>query len=337
MIPGDIVYLKPESAEEAVAAWTLAAEAASGAASAAGEPSAAGAAGPRYLAGGTEILTTARRSAAYAVGALVDVKGVPEARASGGLPASLAGAAWLGGAEAAGDATASGAATAAGEPGAADGFYFGAALPLAELEDGRLFPLLSDAARGVADRTTRNRLSLGGNVAGQLPYREAVLPLLAAGALGYSALPADASAAAGSEARLVRWDLRARFDKRLALLPGELLLGFSVPKAAAEARAAYVRRTRTGPIDYSLITLCALRTRGGAAWALGGAFPYPARSDEADRALSEALAASGEARTRALGRAAAALGEPRSDPRASGEYRAALIALALETAAEELS
>lgn len=310
MIPGDIVYLKPESAEEAVAAWTLA--------------NAASAAAPRYLAGGTEILTTARRSAAYAVGALVDLKAVPEAKAAGALPASLAGTAWLG--EAAGD-----------EPDGADGVYFGAALPLAELEDGRLFPLLSEAARGVADRTTRNRLSLGGNVAGQLPYREAVLPLLAAGALGYSALPGDASAAGGSEARLVRWGLRSRFDKRLTLLPGELLLGFWVPKAAAEARAAYVRKTRTGPIDYPLITLCALRTRSGAAWALGGAFPYPARSDEADLALSEAIAASGDARARALGRAAAALGEPRSDQRGGGEYRSALIALALETVAEELS
>lgn len=323
MIPGDIVYLKPESAEEAVAAWRLAnaASAAAGAAAADGAASADGAAAPRYLAGGTEILTTARRSAAYAVGALVDVKGVPEAKAAGALPDSLAGAAWLG--EAVG-----------GEP---DGAYFGAALPLAELEDGRLFPLLSEAARGVADRTTRNRLSLGGNVAGQLPYREAVLPLLAAGALGYSALPGDASAAGGSEARLVRWGLRSRFDKRLTLLPGELLLGFWVPKAAAEARAAYVRKTRTGPIDYPLITLCALRTRSGAAWALGGAFPYPARSDEADLALSEALAASGDARARALGRAAAALGEPRSDQRGGGEYRSALIALALETVAEELS
>lgn len=316
MIPGDVVYLKPESAEEAVAAWTLANAAAAG----------AGSAAPRYLAGGTEILTAARRSAAYPVGALVDIKAVPEAKAAGALPPSLAGAAWLSGAEATG-----------GAPAGADGVYFGAALPLARLEDGRLFPLLSDAARGVADRTTRNRLSLGGNVAGQLPYREAVLPLLAAGALGYSALPGDASAADGARLRLVRWSLRSRFDKRLALLPGELLLGFWIPKAATEARSAYVRKTRTGPIDYPLITLCALRTRSGAAWALGGAFPYPARSDEADGALSEALAASGDARARALGRAAAALGEPRSDQRAGGEYRAALIALALESVAEELS
>lgn len=318
MIPGDIVYLKPESAAEAVAAWALAASAAAGASSA------AGAAGPRYLAGGTEIMTTARRSSAYALGALVDLKGVPESQAAGALPASLAGVAWLG-------------EPADGEPAGAGGVYFGAALPLAELEDVRLFPLLSAAARGVADRTTRNRLCLGANVVGQLPYREAVLPLLAAGALGYSALPGAAAASGGAKVRLVRWGLRSRFDKRLALLPGELLLGFWVPKAAAEARAAYVRKTRTGPIDYPLITLCALRTQSGAAWALGGAFPYPARSDEADRALAEALAASGDARKRALGRAASALGEPRSDPRASGEYRAALIALALETVAEELA
>ncbi|MFH2114623.1 MAG: FAD binding domain-containing protein [Spirochaetota bacterium] len=52
----------------------------------------------------------------------------------------------------------------------------GAALPLSTFEDWPGFPLLSSTIKGVADRTVRNRLTLGGNIAGMLPYREALAP-----------------------------------------------------------------------------------------------------------------------------------------------------------------
>jgi CO/xanthine dehydrogenase FAD-binding subunit len=58
----------------------------------------------------------------------------------------------------------------------------GAALSLNEVVDSKLFPLLSATCRRIADHTVRNRLTLGGNICGRLPYREAGLPLLVAGA-----------------------------------------------------------------------------------------------------------------------------------------------------------
>ena len=55
MIAADITYLRPDTAEEAVDAWSRHE-------------------GARYLAGGTEITTSARRTAAYDLRACIDFK-----------------------------------------------------------------------------------------------------------------------------------------------------------------------------------------------------------------------------------------------------------------------
>lgn len=54
----------------------------------------------------------------------------------------------------------------------------GAALSLTYIEERNYFPLLSTVAKEVADHTARNKITLGGNVCGQIFYREAVLPFL---------------------------------------------------------------------------------------------------------------------------------------------------------------
>lgn len=290
MISTDITYIQVDSPEEAVLAWST-------------HP------GARYLAGGTEICTTARRSAAYLLTALIDVKGLAETQ----LLKTQAGRTVL-----------------------------GAALPLSILEDWPGFPLLSATIKGVADRTVRNRLSLGGNIIGMLPYREGVLPLLLADATGVSVVPGPGGTA---PVRKV-WRLRERFDKRLLLEPGELVLNFSLPADFTSLPWTHSRRTRTGPVDYPLVTLCMVRDGTALRLAVSGAQPYPQRSDTADAVLSAKLM---PADTLSAGSLSAedfqstpdavldALGKPRSDQRASGEYRAALLKLLLGSALEDLS
>ncbi len=280
MIPTDITYLRADSPEEAVLAWGA-------------HP------GARYLAGGTEITTTARRSAAYPLTSLIDVKSLPETLI---LETQ------------------------------ADRIALGAALPLSTLEDWPGFPLLSATIKGIADRTVRNRLSLGGNITGMLPYREAVLPLLLADATGVSIAPGPGGAAPVCKV----WRLRDRFDKRLVLDPGELVLNFSLPAGFAALPWAHRRKTRTGPVDYPLVTLCLVRDGSAFRLAVSGAQPYPVRSDAADAALPAGSISADTipSRTAAV---LDALGMPRSDQRASAAYRAELLRLALGSALEELS
>ena len=249
---------------------------------------AGGSEGLRYFGGGTEIATNARKAALPPPRALIDIKRIADARRLERADGRL---------------------------------YLGAALSLNEVADSELYPLLTATVRRVADRTTRNRLSLGGNLAGNLPYREAALPLLLADAKILTILPGPLP---GSPPERRERALRSVFDKRLLLEPGELVLGFTLSAGLADLPWKHYRATRSSPVDYPLATACFLdlRTRGaGIAAAVSGIHPYPVLF-ESTETLRAAIATPGVAKT---------------DQRASAEYRRALILDMLRRAEEELA
>jgi CO/xanthine dehydrogenase FAD-binding subunit len=280
MIADDIVYVGAETAEEAVRAWSTYSQ-----------PEAGGIEGVRYLGGGTELVTGARKAASGPARVLIDLKRIPEARRLERI---------------------------------GDRLFLGAALPLNEVGDSGLFPLLSAVVRRIADRTTRNRLSLGGNVAGSLPYREAVLPLLLSDAELVTLAPGYAGGSGSFDLDEPpvrrRKPLRDVFDRRLRLEPGELVLGFSVPADAVALPWFRDRATRTGPVDYPLVSACFLRGPDGVSAALSGLHPYPVLYPSLDAARA-ALSAPGAAH---------------ADQRGSAEYRLDLAAGMLSRAEEEL-
>jgi len=247
----------------------------------------------RYYGGGTEIVTMARDNKLTA-DVLIDYKGVPETRASG--------------------------------PG-----RFGAALRLNEIVDGGTFTLLGHCAAGVADRTVRNSITLGGNIAGMLPYREAVLPFLLLDGTVTTAAPAGADGAparhgaaptAGAPTAGAP-DIRTRpiidlFDKRLRTDPGELILSCEIDPGivgglesdgvttsdrgwgprqawATGPRGGwfYLRRTKEPRLDYPLVTLVVAILDGSWRVAVSGAFGYPLRAAAAERVLNDAGPAPG--------------------------------------------
>jgi CO/xanthine dehydrogenase FAD-binding subunit len=231
---------------------------------------------PAWLGGGTEIVTMARDGKLHP-GALIDLKGVPEC---GGIE----------------------------EHGGH--LRFGACLTLNEAAEQERFPLLAKAASGVADHTVRNTITLGGNIAGRLPYREAVLPFLLCDAL--------AEVAGGDGVREV--PLAKLFEKRLRLEAGEALVALRVPAAAASLPHAHVRRTKDSRVDYPLLTACFVRDGRKLRIAVSGLGDYPAKLP--DREMGRGAPATDTAWPAA-----------RADMRASAEYRVALFQRALEEAA----
>lgn len=111
--------------------------------------------------------------------------------------------------------------------------------------------MLVDAAQGVADNTIRFQLTLGGNICGKLPFREAVLPLLAL----------DAEISLLSQGNIVREKLREKFDKFLRLKPGEVVYQFHFENVELPYR--YQRYTQHGSIDYPILTYLAVKTAEG--------------------------------------------------------------------------
>ena len=99
---------------------------------------------PVYYGGGSELISMARLGNA-AFGAVIDLKSIPECRVL----------------ETDGDS-----------------LLLGSAVTLGELVRSGLFPLLGKTAGRIADRTMQNRITLGGNLAATIIYRETVLPLL---------------------------------------------------------------------------------------------------------------------------------------------------------------
>lgn len=187
---------------------------------------------------------------------------------------------------------------------------FGAALRLNDIGSQTAVPLLADAARGIADRTVRNSITLGGNICGQLAYREVMLPLLLfdtsltiAGPTGLRTVPA-----------------MEVFHKRLHLADHEILVSVEMPEESG-IEGFYRRRTKDARVDYPLVTLCMASIGGDIRFAVSGVYGYPIRSPEAERLLNTGnIVSTIEAVSDSI----------RDDHRASAAYRRHLFKLTLE-------
>lgn len=263
---------------------------------------------PRYFGGGTEFVTMAREHKIHA-DVLIDYKRIAETTRR-------------------------------------DGGFYGAGVRLNEVVDDDVWSLLGRCCTGVADRTVRNSITLGGNIAGMLPYREAVLPFLLLDGSVHTAV----AAAEGVEHRTVA--MAERFVKRLLLDDGELVVGFEIDADLAhsiEASGAaiqdrgfgpvtafatgprggwyYSRRTKEPRLDYPLVTLVLVLLDGAFRLATTGAFGYPMRATAAEEVLNDGDAArfaqiDERERLAIAGRALAAESTKyRKDIRGSREYR----------------
>ncbi len=244
----------------------------------------------KYFGGGTEILTKARDNTLTA-DAFIDLKRVPETRTQDEDD---------------------------------EYYWFGASLRLNEVIEANRCPLLNKASAGVGDHTVRNSVTLGGNIAGMLPYREAVLPFLL--------LDGVAEIAGNGNRRTVA--MKDVFEKRLRLNAGEFLVRLGLPRSVAgKSPTFYRRKTKDSRIDYPLVTLCMAKVNDQLRFAAGGAYSYPISTPEAETAMNEAGSdpkAIADAAVEALPK------QCLQDMRGSSDYRRALLRSAIADGAAEL-
>ena len=129
MIPFKFEYYKPDTLEEAFQLFTELASQGKN---------------PLYYGGGTEIITMSRANNIH-MGAVIDLKGIPECSYIGLIDNKL---------------------------------YIGSAVTLSQITESKLFPLLGQTAARIADHTVQCKLTIGGNLCGTIIYRETSLPLL---------------------------------------------------------------------------------------------------------------------------------------------------------------
>ncbi|MFX3623470.1 MAG: xanthine dehydrogenase family protein subunit M [Ectobacillus sp.] len=244
---------------------------------------------PLYYSGGTEIITYARLNL-VSTEAVIDIKYIPACHTYGSQQGFL---------------------------------ILGAALTLTQISDMNAFPLLSTTASRIADHTARNKITLGGNIAGDIPYREAVLPFLLtnstfviAGMGGIRYVPA-----------------KKAFQGQLQLYPGEFLVQIATPAEYANAPFYSVKKRKNEEIDYPLITLAAIKTDFNIRTAYSGLCEFPFCSEKMDRQLNN----KNIPREQRIERAVASIpNSVRNDIRGSREYRLFVLRNMLQDALTEL-
>jgi xanthine dehydrogenase molybdenum-binding subunit len=228
-----------------------------------------------YYTGGTEIITLGRLNL-LRTGAVIDVKAIPQCRAFGADSGRL---------------------------------VVGAALSLNEVADSGLFPLLGQTAGQIADRTARNKITLGGNLCSAFIYREAVLPLLVADAALVLAGPAGVRTVSVHEV----------FTGQMRLRPGEFIVQVHVPADSARLPFVHTKKRRSGPVGYPIVTLAALQWGGQVRAALSGVCDFPFRSRAMETVLNDPAL---PAEARAAGALEFLPAPLRDDVEASAGYRA---------------
>lgn len=197
---------------------------------------------PAYFSGGTEIITLGR-SDQFFIDAIIDIKLIPEC-----LVSEIS----------------------------EDAIHFGAALSLTNVIETNHFPLLSETLAEIADHTARNKITLGGNICGNIPYREAVLPFLIT----------NSQAIIASRTGLKEVPLQSVFNEKLRLKEEEMLVSVKLQKTDAALPFVSIKKRRIWNVGYPLITAVAVLNHGKIEIALSGLCNFPFHHTEIDANLT---------------------------------------------------
>lgn len=189
---------------------------------------------PLYYAGGTEIITMARINHLY-TNAVIDLKGIPECNVLEFNNPYL---------------------------------VIGSMLTLTQLSEANPFPLLSQTAIETADQTTRNKITIGGNICGRIKYKEAILPFLLT----------DSQVIIASEHGIRQESIHTIFHKKLLLEPGEFIVQLLTPSIFLNLPYRSIKKRKIGHTGYPLLTVAALKVNTQIRFAFSGVCEYPFRS-----------------------------------------------------------
>lgn len=200
---------------------------------------------PLYYGGGTEIITMARVQNIF-TGAVVDIKGIPECKVLAFQNERL---------------------------------IIGGAITLTQISESKMFPLLGRTGARVADHTAQCQITLGGNIAGTIIYRESVLPLLLS----------DSQVLVAGENGQRQVPICEVFNERLRLNKGEFIVQVITDKVYTELPYVHVKKTKNEKIDYPLITIAALKMDGNIRIAFSGLCSFPFRSLQVEDDLNNRI------------------------------------------------
>lgn len=184
----------------------------------------------------------------------------------------------------------------------------GATLPLTRVCESNVFPLLTEVAKRTADHTSRNRITLGGNICSSLPYKEAVLPLLGC--------DAQVVIAGSSGKRTV--PISQVFNQNIVLQKGEFLVQIIIDTLYTQLPYKSLKKTRQGKLEYPLVSIAAIKKDQRILISFSGVCPFPFRSTQVEDHLNNTLLTPDERINNAIAHFPATMAD---DMQGSAEYR----------------
>jgi len=197
---------------------------------------------PVYFSGGTEMITLGRVNKMTA-GAVIDIKHIPECQTFEEENGQLT---------------------------------LGSALTLTKIRNMKKYPLLEDVISEIADHTSRNKITLGGNICANIIYREAVLPFLLT----------DSHVVIATQEGLKEKPINELFNQKLQLNSGELLVQIKINLEDLTLPYFTMKKRRQWGVGYPLITIAAIEKEGQIRTAFSGLCAFPFRSNKMEEQLN---------------------------------------------------
>lgn len=171
-----------------------------------------------YYSGGSEIISMARTES-IKFHAVIDLKGIPECNTLELRDQNL---------------------------------VIGSTQSLTNIAEADYFPLMSKTVSRIADHTMQGKITIGGNLAGTIIYREASLPLLIS----------SCQALLMTRVGLQQMPFSHIFDGRLQLKKGEFLVQLLIDGHDLHLPSVHVKKTKMDKIDYPLMTMAGRKKNG---------------------------------------------------------------------------
>lgn len=152
----------------------------------------------------------------------------------------------------------------------------GSAVTLNQIIETNFFPLQSKVLRSMADHTLRNRITLGGSICTASIYRESILPLL----LNDCTLVLEGP----QGSRTV--PINEIYQECIKLKPGEIVTQVIINKNSINLPWSYRRKTRSDQVDFSIVTVAAIKKEQNISFAVSGVCSFPFRIEKSEQVLN---------------------------------------------------
>ena len=199
-----------------------------------------------YYAGGTEFISRARRDEIH-VDAVIDLKQIPECNMLKRDQSQI---------------------------------IIGATRTLTDIANTNYFPLLSEVILQIATQTERNKITIGGNLASHLPYREALLPFLLV----------DAQVLIAGRNGTKTWQMIDIFEKGTQLEEEEFIVQIIMNQKYSKYPYFSCKQTKQSSINYPLVSLAALKIDHHIRIACSGICHFPFRLDNFETKIKRSSA-----------------------------------------------